>query len=117
MTSDQRWQSAWYRWGFIPSWATDLNIRNRLINARADTVATKPAFRAAFKQRRCLVIADGFYEWKASGKKKQPYYFQLRDGQPFAFAGPPGFAAAGPVDQAACRPRPLARAAVVCPGP
>jgi putative SOS response-associated peptidase YedK len=60
---------------------------NRLANARADGVATKPAFRAAFKRRRCLVIADGFYEWKATGTKKQPYYFQLRDCQPFAFAG------------------------------
>jgi putative SOS response-associated peptidase YedK len=77
-------QVTWYRWGLIPFWATDLKIGNRLANARADTVATKPAF----KQRRCLVLADGFCEWKATGgKKKRPYYFQLRDGQPFAFAG------------------------------
>jgi putative SOS response-associated peptidase YedK len=86
-TSDQGRLASLYRWGLIPSWATDLAIGNRLINARADTVATKPAFRSAFKQRRCLVIADGFFEWKGAGKKKQPYYFHLRDGRPFAFAG------------------------------
>jgi putative SOS response-associated peptidase YedK len=81
-------QAAWFRWGLIPSWATDLSIGYRMINARADGVATKPAYRAAFKARRCLIVADGFFEWKATGaKKKQPYYFQLRDGQPFAFAG------------------------------
>src|SRR5271166_4076347 len=55
----------WCRWGLIPSWATDPAIGSRMINARADTVASKPAFRAAFKQRRCLIVADGFYEWQA----------------------------------------------------
>jgi putative SOS response-associated peptidase YedK len=75
------------RWGLVPSWADDIKIGYRLINARVETVATKPAFRAAFKQRHCLVLADGFYEWQKLGKKKQPYHFRLQDGQPFAFAG------------------------------
>jgi putative SOS response-associated peptidase YedK len=77
---------AFLRWGLIPSWADDPAIGNRLINARAETVAQKPAFRTAFRQRRCLVLADGFYEWQRLGSKKLPYYFRMRDGQPFAFA-------------------------------
>ena len=82
-------QAAWMRWGLIPSWANDKKIGAGLINARADGVATKPAFRAAFKRRRCLVLADGFYEWKREpGKKtKQPFYFRRKDSAPFAFAG------------------------------
>lgn len=75
------------RWGLIPSWATDTAIGARLINARAETAADKPAFRAAFRRRRCLVLADGFYEWQKSGKRKQPFFFHLRDDRPFAFAG------------------------------
>ncbi|MBD2022479.1 SOS response-associated peptidase, partial [Leptolyngbya sp. FACHB-36] len=76
------------RWGLIPSWAKDEAIGNKLINARAETVAEKPSFRAAFKQRRCLILADGFYEWqRLNTKKKQPHYFQRSDAQPFAFAG------------------------------
>jgi putative SOS response-associated peptidase YedK len=75
------------RWGLIPSWAKDSTIGYKLINARAETVAEKPSFRSAFKQHRCLILADGFYEWKREQPKKQPYYFQLVDGQPFAFAG------------------------------
>lgn len=75
------------RWGLIPSWADDPAIGNRLINARSETAANKPAFRSAFRQRRCLVPADGFYEWQKVGRKKQPFYFHLRDGGPFAFAG------------------------------
>jgi putative SOS response-associated peptidase YedK len=75
------------RWGLIPSWAKDTKIGNSLINARADGVADKPSFRSAFKRSRCLVVADGFYEWKATGKAKQPYLFQMADGRPFAFAG------------------------------
>jgi putative SOS response-associated peptidase YedK len=77
------------RWGLIPSWAKDPAIGNRLINARAETVSEKPSFRAAFKRRRCLVLADGFYEWQrqANRKTKQPYYFFLKEHQPFAFAG------------------------------
>src|SRR5690348_1098517 len=76
------------RWGLIPSWAKDPKIGYSLINARAETVAEKPAFRAAFKARRCLVPASGFYEWQATGaRQKQPYHFRSKDGQPFAFAG------------------------------
>jgi putative SOS response-associated peptidase YedK len=75
------------RWGLIPSWADDPAIGNRLINARAETVAVKPAFRHAFQKGRCLVLADGFYEWKKTGSTKQPFYVRLRDDGPFAFAG------------------------------
>jgi putative SOS response-associated peptidase YedK len=78
---------AMLRWGPIPSWAKDANIGNRLINARADTVAAKPSFRSAFKRRRCLVPADGFYEWKRDGKVKQPFFIHRKDEEPFAFAG------------------------------
>lgn len=77
------------RWGLIPPWADDPSIGNRLINARAETAAEKPSFRNAFKKRRCLVPADGFYEWPKTAKKgpKQPYLIRLKSGQPFAFAG------------------------------
>jgi putative SOS response-associated peptidase YedK len=75
------------RWGLIPSWAKDVSMGAKLINARAETVAEKPAFRSAFKHRRCLVLADGFYEWQRQNGKKQPFYFRLQDGQPFCFAG------------------------------
>jgi putative SOS response-associated peptidase YedK len=75
------------RWGLIPPWAEDPDVGNRMINARAETVATSPAFRGAFRRRRCLVPADGFYEWQRQGRHKQPYYLHMRDGSPFAFAG------------------------------
>ena len=75
------------RWGLIPSWAKDPKIGNQCINAKAETVAEKPSFRSAFKKRRCLVIADGFYEWQFQGKQKQPMWIGLRDRRPFAFAG------------------------------
>lgn len=75
------------RWGLIPFWAKDPSIGNRMINARAETVAEKPAYRAAFRRRRCLVLADGFYEWKKSGAGKTPYLISLASGQPFALAG------------------------------
>lgn len=75
------------RWGLIPSWAKDMKMGAALINARAETVAEKPAFRSAFKRRRCLILADGFYEWQQQEKKKQPYYFRLQEGKVFAFAG------------------------------
>ena len=75
------------RWGLIPSWAKDPSIGARMINARAETVAEKPSFRAPFKRRRCLVPADGFYEWRKVGKGKQPYYIHMQDGGPFAIAG------------------------------
>lgn len=75
------------RWGLIPSWAKDLGMGAKLINARAETAAEKPAFRSAFKHRRCLVVADGFYEWQTKEGKKQPFYFHLKEGKPFGFAG------------------------------
>jgi putative SOS response-associated peptidase YedK len=75
------------QWGLIPSWAKDPKIGNKLINARAETLAEKPSFRNAFKRRRCLIIADGFYEWQKLEKRKQPYYIKMQDGKPFAFAG------------------------------
>jgi len=74
-------------WGLIPPWAKDPAIGSRMINARSETVAEKPAFRAAFKRRRCLVAADGFYEWQKVDGGKQPYYIRMCDGRPFAFAG------------------------------
>jgi putative SOS response-associated peptidase YedK len=76
-------------WGLIPMWAKDPSIGSRLINARGETVAEKPSFRGSFKYKRCLILADGFYEWKANpGKKtKTPYYIHLKDRKPFAFAG------------------------------
>jgi putative SOS response-associated peptidase YedK len=78
---------AWLRWGLIPSWAKDAAIGNRMINARAETVAEKPAFRTPLARRRCLVLADGFYEWQKAGTKKQPYFIRMADERPFAFAG------------------------------
>ncbi len=75
------------RWGLVPSWAKQPDIGSRLINARSETAAEKPAFRHAFKRQRCLVPADAFYEWKKLPTGKQPYVLRLRDGQPFAFAG------------------------------
>lgn len=75
------------RWGLIPSWAKDAAMGARLINARAETVTEKPSFSSAFRHRRCLVIADGFYEWQRQERKKQPFYFRLKNGQLFAFAG------------------------------
>lgn len=75
------------RWGLVPFWAKDVKIGNRMINARAETVASKPAFRNAYKSRRCLVPADGYYEWQKRGKEKQPFYIHMEDGQPFAMAG------------------------------
>ncbi len=76
-----------FRWGLIPASADDPSIGNRMINARAETAAEKPAFREAFRRRRCLVIADGFYEWQKLPKRKQPFYVRMRDAKPFAFAG------------------------------
>lgn len=75
------------RWGLVPSWADDPAIGNRMINARGETVAEKPSYRAAFAKRRCIVPADGYYEWKAEGKAKQPYLFHLAGNQVFGFAG------------------------------
>ena len=75
------------RWGLVPFWAKDPSIGNRMINARAETVAEKPSYRNAYKHRRCLVLADGFYEWQRQGDTKTPYFISLASGQPFALAG------------------------------
>jgi putative SOS response-associated peptidase YedK len=75
------------RWGLIPSWAKDPKIGNRLINASAETVAEKPSFRSAFAKHRCLVVADGFYEWRKTGKAKVPVYISLKSKRLFGFAG------------------------------
>ena len=75
------------RWGLIPHWAREEKIGYRLINARAETVAEKPSFRDAFRSRRCLIPATGFYEWKHEGRMKQPYFIQMKDGDLFAMAG------------------------------
>ena len=78
---------AMLRWGLVPSWSKDPAIGARMINARAETVAEKPAFRSAFRHRRCLVPADGYYEWSLEGGRKQPYLLQLESSEPFAMAG------------------------------
>ena len=75
------------KWGLIPAWSDDPSIGNRLINARAETLADKPSFREAFIRQRCLVIADGFYEWQKRGRTRQPYFIHLKAGRPFGFAG------------------------------
>src|SRR5262249_19686163 len=78
---------AMLKWGLIPSWAKDAAIGYRMINARADTVAQKPSYRSAFRRRRCLLVADGFYEWQKTNDKKQPFFIGMKDESPFAFAG------------------------------
>lgn len=75
------------RWGLVPHWAKDPSIGSKLNNARGETVAEKPSFRDAFKRRRCLIPADGFYEWKTEGRQKQPYYISLKSGEPLAMGG------------------------------
>ena len=75
------------RWGLIPHWAKDMKIGYKMINARSETLAHKPSFRTAFKKRRCLIVADGFYEWKHAGRRKEPFYVQLENGTVFGFAG------------------------------
>jgi len=85
--NDGRNQLDYFVWGLIPSWAKDPSIGNRMINARAETVLEKPSFRNAFRRRRCLVLADGFYEWKQGERGKTPMYIRLTSGKPFAFAG------------------------------
>jgi len=76
-----------FHWGLVPFWAKDTTIGSRMINARAETIAEKPSFKNAFKARRCLIIADGFYEWKGPRGQKQPVFITLPDQKPFAFAG------------------------------
>ena len=81
----REWTEA--RWGLVPSWAKDLDISSRLINARGETLTEKPSFRTAVRRRRCVLPADGFYEWRKEGGGKQPYLIRFSDGRPFAFAG------------------------------
>lgn len=76
-----------FHWGLVPFWAKSTSIGRRMINARAETVAVKPSFKAAFKRQRCLIPADGFYEWSGNKGKKQPHFFKFEDNRPFAFAG------------------------------
>jgi putative SOS response-associated peptidase YedK len=84
---DEKRKLEMFHWGLIPSWAKDPAIGNKMINARAETVSQKPSFRSAFKRRRCLILADGFYEWQKTDDGKQPYHIKMEDGSPFAFAG------------------------------
>jgi len=87
--NDDRNQADFFLWGLIPMWAKDPSIASRLINARAETLEEKPAFRGSLKHKRCLILADGFYEWRTSpgGKAKIPYFIHMNDRRPFAFAG------------------------------
>ena len=82
-------QVAFFHWGLIPSWAKDPKIGNRMINARSETLSEKPSFRSAYKRRRCLILADGYYEWKQvpGDRRKQPVYIRLQSQKPFALAG------------------------------
>lgn len=75
------------KWGLVPSWAKDPGIGYRMINARSETAAEKPSFRKPLKECRCLILADGFYEWRKMGNGKQPFHIKMEDGKPFAFAG------------------------------
>jgi putative SOS response-associated peptidase YedK len=79
-------EATFFKWGLVPRWADDPSIGNKLINARSETAAEKPSFREAFARRRCLVPADGFFEWARRGERKRPYYFRMRDSEPFAIA-------------------------------
>jgi len=87
--NDDKYTADFFLWGLIPMWAKDPSIGNRLINARAETLAEKPAFRGSYRHKRCLILADGFYEWKTFGgrKTKTPYFIHMKDRKPFAIAG------------------------------
>lgn len=87
LTEQGQRQLALLRWGLVPAWAKDDTLAAKMINARSETVADKPAFRSALKHRRCIVPASGFYEWKKQGKQKLPHYFKPKDGGLLAFAG------------------------------
>lgn len=80
-------KAAMLHWGLVPKWAKERAIGNRMINARSETLAEKPSFRDALKKRRCLVLADGWYEWQVAPGGKQPWFIRRKDAQPFAFAG------------------------------
>jgi putative SOS response-associated peptidase YedK len=87
--NDAKNKADFFLWGLIPSWSKDPAIANKLINARGETIAEKPSFRGGFKYKRCLILTDGFYEWKVQEgvKTKTPYYIHMKDRKPFAFAG------------------------------
>ena len=85
--NDRNKRLALCKWGFIPFWAKDPKIAYKMINARAESVAEKPSFKSAFKSKRILIAADGFYEWQKKGKTKNPVYIRLKSGKPFGFAG------------------------------
>lgn len=87
INAEGRSRAGWLRWGLVPFWAKDPSIGNRMINARAETVHQKPAFRTAFERRRCLIVADGFYEWRKTAGGKVPTWLHFPDRRPFAFAG------------------------------
>ena len=87
IAADGRREFVRLRWGLVPSWAKERAIGQRLVNARAETLAEKPAFRSAFRRRRCLVPADGYYEWRVVPGGKQPYFVESASGRPFAIAG------------------------------
>jgi putative SOS response-associated peptidase YedK len=89
ITNQEPHKLDFFTWGLVPSWAKDPSIGNRMINARAETLVEKPSFRTAFRRRRCLIPATGFYEWRveADGKRKTPLHIRMADGSPFAFAG------------------------------
>jgi Uncharacterized conserved protein len=86
-TEKANWELAMLRWGLVPRWAKAPDSGYRMINAKAETLAERPAFRAAFRLRRCLIPASGFFEWKREDTRKQPYYIRRKNGEPFAFAG------------------------------
>jgi len=87
--NDEKYTADFFVWGLIPMWAKDPEIGNRLINARGETLAEKPSFRGSYRHKRCLILSDGFYEWKSFGgrKTKTPYYIHMQDRKPFAIAG------------------------------
>jgi putative SOS response-associated peptidase YedK len=87
--NDAKNKADFFVWGLVPKWAKDPSIGNKLINARGETIAEKPSFRGGFKYKRCLILADGFYEWKAQpgSKIKTPYFIHMKDKKTFAFAG------------------------------
>ena len=87
VTNGSERRGSYMRWGLIPSWAKSASVGSRMINARAETVAERPSFRTALQRRRCLVLADGFYEWKGKGSGKRPMRIVMASGEPFAFAG------------------------------
>jgi putative SOS response-associated peptidase YedK len=89
VANDGNLRIEFFRWGLVPAWGKDVGIGNRMINARAESLAEKPAFRRAYRKMRCLVLADGFFEWQlqADGKTKVPMYITMKNGKPFCFAG------------------------------